>query len=312
MRACTLARLWGAAALSAAAPAVPLRAEAVLRAERAPDRLVIRIDGELFTEYRFAADQKYPYFYPVVGPLSGASVTTESCAPYPHHHSLFLGCDRVNGGNYWQEGNERGQILQRELTLDRAEGDAIVFHTRNEWARPGAPSPLADRRAIRVTAPATALRVIDFGIRLTALEEVVIEETNHSLFSARVAPELAVTRGGMLINAEGARGEQATFGARSTWMDYAGQRGGVTEGLAILDHPRNRWSPPPWFTRDYGFFSPTPMFWLEGDRLLIGRGDSIELHYRVVVHGGTAVEAGIAEIYRDWAAAPPPAGAPGE
>ena len=39
----------------------------------------------------------------------------------------------------------------------------------------------------------------------------------------------------------------------------AGARGGVTEGIAIFQHPGNRWYPSKWFTRDYGFFSPTPM-----------------------------------------------------
>ena len=71
------------------------------------DKITVTIDGKLFTCYKFAASQKYPYFWPVNGPLSGKSITTETSEPYPHHHSLFFGCDRVNGGNYWQEANER-------------------------------------------------------------------------------------------------------------------------------------------------------------------------------------------------------------
>jgi len=63
------------------------------------DRVQILVGGELFTSYRFARSQKYPYFWPVNGPVTGRSITTESSQPYPHHHSLFFGCDRVNGGN---------------------------------------------------------------------------------------------------------------------------------------------------------------------------------------------------------------------
>ena len=35
----------------------------------------ITVDGTLFACYKFAPDQKYPYFWPVNGPRSGASVT---------------------------------------------------------------------------------------------------------------------------------------------------------------------------------------------------------------------------------------------
>ena len=84
-----------------------------LSVERLDDRIVVRVDDRTFTCYRFGAGQKYPYFYPVNGPRSGVSVTTESSLPWPHHRSLFFGSDKVNGGNYWQEGNDQGQIVSR-------------------------------------------------------------------------------------------------------------------------------------------------------------------------------------------------------
>jgi len=49
-----------------------------LTAEMQDDMIIVRIDGLTFTCYRYSASQKYPYFYPVNGPLSGVSVTTES------------------------------------------------------------------------------------------------------------------------------------------------------------------------------------------------------------------------------------------
>ena len=55
------------------------------------DQIAVTVDGKLFTCYKFAASQKYPYFWPVNGPASGKSVTTETSQPYPHHHSLFFG-----------------------------------------------------------------------------------------------------------------------------------------------------------------------------------------------------------------------------
>ena len=97
---------WAAPAAAALEPATP-SPSMKLSAERLDDRIIVRVADRTFTCYRFGAGQKYPYFYPVNGPATGLSLTTESSLPYPHHRSLFFGCDKVNGGNYWQEGNDR-------------------------------------------------------------------------------------------------------------------------------------------------------------------------------------------------------------
>jgi hypothetical protein len=299
-----LSRIYSRAALVVVAvsalPAYPAGLGAQVRAEQLADRVRVTVDGETFTEYRYRPHQKYPYFYPVVGPRSGSSVTTESSQPYPHHQSLFFGLDRVNGGNYWQDGLERGQIVPERTRVLQASGEAVEIEQVNLWKRPDAESPIRDTRRIRISAPSADLRVIDFDITLTALLDVHVEKTNHSLFAARMVPDLAVTAGGTLVNALGDRGERETLGKPAPWADYWGTRDGVTEGLAILEHPENPWGPSPWFTRDYGFFSPTPLNWLE-DGLRLARGEDLRLRYRVVVHGGTAEEARIAELYRQYA-----------
>lgn len=271
-----------------------------LWAEAKADRVAIFVGETLFAEYLFPPDAKYPYFFPVNGPRSGRSVTVRNTEPYPHHSSLFLGCDRVNGGNYWQEGVERGRIVSREARVVRASGSQVVIEQECRWERPGADSPFRDQRRIVVSAPSPDRRYIDFDITLTATTEVRIERTNHSLFAARVAPELSVQGGGMLVNAHGAQSEKGTFGRPAPWADYRGPRAGVTEGLAIFCHPSNRWFPPPWFTRDYGFFSPTPLHWLEGGFVDFAKGETLRLRYRVVVHAGAPTLADLEAEFRKW------------
>ena len=130
---------------------------------------------------------------------------------------------------------------------------------------------------------------------------VVIEKTNYSLFSCRFDPDLAVINGGTMINAEGETGEKGTFGKRSSWIDCYGERLGKIEGMAILQHPSNEWYPAPWFTRDYGFFSPTPMYWPAGDKSTqLKKGELIKLKYRVLVHSGDHIEAGIAQEFKKY------------
>jgi hypothetical protein len=281
----------------AAAPVVPH-----MSALRLDDRILVRVDDRVFTTYRFGAGQKYPYFYPVNGPLSGVSVTTESSLPWPHHRSLFFGCDKVNGGNYWQEGNEEGQIVSRGATIANAGPDRIEIADVCDWRKPGAAPILTDRREIRIEAPSPSLRLIRFRVALEAQTEIRIERTNHSLFAARVAPELSAEKGGVLLNSAGATGEKGTFGAAAPWCDVSGTRFGLREGIAILESPRNRWYPSKWFTRDYGFFSPTPFNWLDDAGLRLAPGEKMELEYEVVVHAGDSAEAGVASLFAAWAA----------
>lgn len=273
-----------------------------VRAEAKPDRVVVTVDGQPFTEYLFLGTEKYPYFYPVLGPRSGQSVTTKREKQYPHHSSIFFGCDKVSGGNYWQEGLERGRIVHQGLKLVQADGPEVIFEEDCRWERPGADAPFDDHRRIKISAPASDLRAIDFVITLKSRIKVRIDKTNHSLFSGRAAPDIAVAGGGTLINSQGDSGEKATFGKKSAWMDYRGKRGDFFEGLAIFDHPKNRWSPAPWFTRDYGFFSPTPMNWLEKGFLEIPAGESITLRYGVLIHASNPSREQLEAEFQRWAA----------
>jgi hypothetical protein len=281
-----------------------------MSALRLDDRILVRVEDRVFTTYRFGAGQKYPYFYPVNGPLSGVSVTTESSLPWPHHRSLFFGSDKVNGGNYWQEGNEEGQIVSRGPVIASGGPDRVEITDVCDWRKPGTAPILTDRREVTIEAPTPARRTIRFHIVLEPLVEIHVARTNHSLFAARVAPELSAASGGTLLCSTGAKGEKDTAGQPAAWCDVSGTRFGLREGLAILESPRNRWYPSRWFTRDYGFLSPTPFNWLGDEGLSLAPGEKLELEYQVIVHAGDAAEAGIASLFSAWAKDRAPAAKP--
>lgn len=262
-------------------------AAAELKAVRVGARIDVSVGSEFFTSYHFRDDEKYPFFFPVNGP-SGAAVTSMRNGRYPHHASPFFGCDQVNGGNYWQDGLERGQIRSEGPVIVTGAGPEIVITDACRWARPGAPSPFRDTRWIVIAAPTRNLRRLDFEITLEPLEDVTIAKTNHSLFSVRLDPDLAPAAGGKMFNAAGASGEKGTFGQPSPWLAAYGRRGtGPVEGLALFQHPANGATPARWFTRDYGFLSPTPMFWpADGAATRLRRGERLTLRYRVLVFTG--------------------------
>jgi hypothetical protein len=275
--------------------------DVVVSAVRVGERIDITVGNTFFTSYRFHSDEKYPFFFPVNAPVSGSGITSMRNGEYPHHSSLFFGCDRVNGGNYWQEGLERGRIVSVGATVVEAKGNRVVIVDECIWKRPDAEAPIVDRRKITVSAPAKNLFQLDFDIEMEMLVDVTILKTNHSLFSLRIDPDLSVRQGGVMLNAEGKQGEKETFGQASPWMDCYGTRKTGVEGIALMQHPSNKWFPSPWFTRDYGFLSPTPMYWpSKDDKTDLKKGEKVKLRYRVLVHGGDTQQAGIAKLYEQY------------
>lgn len=267
----------------------------------------VRINDRPFTCYRANADQKGPYFFPVYG-VSGMPMTEEASEPYPHHRSLFFGCDRMNGQNFWQEGNDRGQILSRGPRGELSESkEQAVITDVCAWTPPGKDPIIEDKRRFTIAAPSDLMRFIDADITLNAMTDIHVNQTNHSLFAIRAALELAPKGGGMLINSEGQSGEKQTLGKPAKWCGYQGTRHGVTESIVMFDHPANPFGPKcPWFTRDYGNISPTPFLWLDEKGWDLAKGKSIRLRYRVLVLKGPIERERLNALWNEFAAAPAP------
>ncbi len=249
------------------------------------DMWIIHNNNQVLTCYRFGPGQKYPYFFPVNAPQSGLSVTTDASLPYPHHRSLWFGCDKVNGCNFWQEPNDRGQIISQGPKVIADTPDMIHLHDSCLWTPYEKPAIMKDERDIVVTMASDTQWTMDFTITLTPLVDIDIGKTNHSLFAARMHPTLSVNQGGKLVNSAGQVNEQGTAGQEAAWCHYSGMRCGTTEGLAIIDHPDNIWYPSKWFTRNYGFVSPTNLNFTQ-DGFSLKKGETLTLKYQVVVHSG--------------------------
>ena len=265
--------------------------------------VLFRWNNRTLGTYRAHSSQKYPYFYPLVGPASGRSLVAESALPYPHHRGLWLGCEPLNGGDYWGDTSlDRGQIRSAQLRLGEETPQSGGFTDHTEWIRKNAASPLEEARRFAVHVSDDRLWCLDCDIVLTAREEISIGRAKHSFFAVRVIPELTPPYGGVLMNSEGGTGAEGTYSKPARWCGYHGQTApGVVEGLAIMDHPENPWDSCPWFTRDYGHLSPSPFEFL-GKPWVLSKGKSIRLRYRVVIYAGTPQQAGLDALYSKWIA----------
>ncbi|MEX2172534.1 MAG: DUF6807 family protein [Pirellulales bacterium] len=278
-------------------------AEAVgLTAYEREGQVFIRWNNSLVVSYRAHASLKYPYLSPLVGPASGIPLTTESSLPYPHHRGVWLGCEPLNGGDYWSDGPlDQGQILSAGPKLGTVSDTSVVIDDQCEWIRKEASSPLVDRRKFTVRIPSERIRAIDVEIDLTAREDIRIESAKHSLFALRVAADISPLEGGVLLNSNGDSGAEATFGRPAAWCGYHGSRrfSKVVEGIAVFNHPDNFDGDCPWFTRDYGHLSPSPFNFLKQPWTL-ENGNTLALKYCVVMHAGTPREANLDKLYQEW------------
>jgi len=267
--------------------------------------VIFRWNNRTLATYRAQSSQKYPYFYPLAGPASGNSLLAESALPYPHHRGLWLGCQPLNGGDYWGDTSlDTGHIRSTDLRLGKVSPRSGMFTDRTEWIRKNAPSPLEDTRTVTIGVENERLWWMDVDITLTAREDITIKQAKHSLFALRVIPQLTPLYGGVLSNSEGGIGAEGTYGKPARWCGYHGKTGtNLVEGLAILDHPRNPWAPCPWFTRDYGHLSPSPFAFIERPWTL-PKGQRIRMRYRVALHAGTPKQAGLDGLYQKWVAMP--------
>ena len=135
----------------------------------------------------------------------------------------------------------------------------------------------------------------------------------------RLAPELeeltkeslaTPKRTGLMVDAEGRRGEPQVWGHRAKWVDYFGEIDGEKLGIAILDHPSNPRHPTYWHSRSYGLFAAN-IFGLHdfdpkankkgaGD-FVIEPDKTATFRYRIVIHTGDAKAAKLDEKFREYA-----------
>ncbi|MDR0390713.1 MAG: PmoA family protein [Planctomycetaceae bacterium] len=271
-------------------------------------------NNTILTSYRAHTSQKYPFFYPVAGPTSGLSLTSESGRPWPHHRSLFFGLDRVNDGNYWQGDLNQGQIISNGPSFAKDEkgkykinGSRVEISDSCVWKKPNKTPIMEDKRTFVIRLIDDKRYAIDATFTLKATtDQVIIKKSNHGLFGIRCAHDISVPGGGTLLSSNGDSGEKATLGKPANWMAFFGKRHKteITEGIAVFcpskaTHPK--FENCKWFTRDYGNCSPFPMnFFSQNETLTLEKNEELQLRYCVVAFTGTPKEAELDKLWEEF------------
>ena len=290
---------------------------AEVTAEPSERGVVVKIDGQLFTEYVVDPGLKPrlgPILWPIIGPTGKPMTRAYPMAEgpnerqdHPHHRSLWFNHGDVNGLSFWHL-----ETIQHREFVTVESGRQAVIVTRNDWIGPNSEKACEDERKLTFGTDGDTRR-IDFDVTLKASNgPVKFGDTKEGSMGVRVAGTMKVDAklGGRIVNSEGQTDGNA-WAKRAAWVDYHGPVDGLTVGVAILNHPSSFRFPTYWHVRTYGLFAANPFGWRDFQRsddvdgsCALAPGESITLRYRFLFHKGDEKEGKVAEAFSAYAEEP--------
>lgn len=225
-----------------------------------------RIGGAERLRWHYGPQYPRPFFYPLVGPSSGESLTRmghPGAPDHEHHRSVWFAHEKVSGVNFWGD-NTPARVRQKQwLAYQDGEAEAAMA-VRLGWYDGHDPKELLEQDLFAAVAPGPDGETF-LEIQTTfrpAAETLEFGKTNFGFFAVRVSKAIsAFFGGGTLTSSAGGTGEPAVFGKPAAWMDYSGEQpGGHKEGVTYFDHPTNPGHPSAWHVREDGWMAASVCF----------------------------------------------------
>ena len=291
-------------ALAAAAPKpVPQ-----MQALPLPDYQVsLQREAEEIGRYHFGPQLRRPFVYPIIGP-SGRSLTRMGHPHDPeshsHHNSFWVAHHSVNGVSFWDD-RAPGRIAHQRVERFLDSDDMTGVLARNAWVTSNQVL-LVERRFTRVQPLDDNEWLLALDLELRAeKEDVTLGKTPFGLIGVRMAKTIGVNDGGGRIrNSEGGENEAGVFWKRARWVDYSGPiTPKATEGITLLDHPKNPDHPTVFHVRNDGWMGASLT---HATPRIIRMNAPLRLKYALYVHAGMPSPKAIERVWKKFAEAPFP------
>ncbi|MBP1966648.1 PmoA family protein [Paenibacillus aceris] len=278
-------------------------------------RVVVSIEGKLFTRYLYSPQVGKPYYYPLIGP-HGKTLIQDAPDDHLHHHGLWWGHDDVNGHKLYHEFRGEGRQVHKEFMVMSSGPVFGQITTLINWQDEHGNLLLQETRSIRIYNLPPESRYVDLSTELHAVNgDVKFGDTKEGGFPfLRVNEQINGHHTGVISAANGKVGESEIFGSVTEWVDYSGKlfrsmnresgtpvKEYAEMGIAMFSHPENDTYASQWFVRDYGPFTPANFHFCGGK--VLSSGDVLAMKHRLFIHQGDAAEGKVAQRYKEYAEA---------
>lgn len=256
--------------------------------------------------------QRLAYIHPLFGP-NGEILTSDFPDDHLHHRGVFWAWPECTVGDrkidVWAMADAR-QIHEKFLKKEAGPDQAEIM-VQNAWVWDDAPDQPQVRETIGITAhPAEAgMRAIDFDMHfqnVSGKDVTFLGATDKGYGGLCFRPDK--DRKPMhFTTASGAISEDQ-LRYDTPWADVSFEAtpdaneettGDVPQvGVAVLQHPSNPGYPHPgWIFRHYSFLG---VCWPHEQTHVLKPGESFQLRYRMLVHGGSAAQAQVKEAFEGY------------
>ncbi|HEV1284583.1 MAG TPA: PmoA family protein, partial [Bryobacteraceae bacterium] len=197
----------------------------------------VEVDGKPFTDFYYGQDAPKPYFHPLRS-ASGQIVTRSfpmenipgESTTDQHHRGVWLAYRDVNGFDFWQNefsyhNKNAGKVITRRLYDLKSGQDRGSFRGTFAWLSPTGDAILEESRTMTFSGD-SATRIVDVDITLKALVDTTFGDAKDGAFSVRLAEPLTEKNSGTILNSEGGRKMDQTWGKPASWVDYSGELNG--------------------------------------------------------------------------------------
>ena len=240
-----------------------------------------------------------PYIHPLRGPDGQTCLTEDGPWHHPWQHGIQTGFHGVNGCDFWFDPGQRVDAIIGTIhpKLPRVENRETPRWTIEAvWRHENGTDLLRELQTWSIH-PADDLLYLDLDWALQAIQDLHIDQGSYGGLFIRMP--YRDERTASVVSSTGLK-DHDTEQQPAAWVDLfmPVNRGDVSAGISLLDHPDNPRHPAHWRVDGQRGINPAPC--IPGP-IDLAAGEALRHRYRMILHDGPLASVEIQEHWETYA-----------
>ena len=236
-----------------------------------------------------------PYIHPLRGVDGQSCLTEDSPWHHPWQHGIQTGFHGVNGCDFWYDPGQNSKAVIGTIEPETPKvmsDDPPMWSIDAKWRHDNGTELLDETQRWSLSEVDDVL-FLDLRWNVSAIPDVVIERGDYGGFFIRMP--FRSDRDAKVVSSTGLE-DDATEQQAAAWVDLTMpvNRGNVSAGITLLDHPDNRGHPAHWRVDGQRGINPAPC--IPGE-IHLRAGESMTFQYRLILHDGSLDANGIERFW---------------